>query len=188
MVQPTTRKRIRRAFLWTPCILAFLISMFAPETAALVSGLRSNRTVKFSHYRVRIPFTWVIDRDDEMGISAFTAPGIARIGFRRYWRREVPVSDMGLYVVPFPEQNLSKNVPLDDDTILAKRAFSLGNESLTCWDLIEHNKFVGSHPTDPSIALIKCSSDSEHVYAYFDGWRGDAAVFYRALQGLGDAR
>jgi hypothetical protein len=98
------------------------------------------------------------------------------------------VSDMGLYPVPHPEENLTRNVPLDDVTILGKRSFALGAESLNCWDLIEHNKFVGSHPTDPSIALIRCSSDSEHFYAYFRGWRGDTAAFYEILQGLNDTK
>ena len=95
---------------------------------------------------------------------------------------------MGFYLVPHPEENLTHNVLLDDDTILAKHSFVLGNESVICWDLVEHNKFVGPRPNDPSMALIRCTGDTEHFYAYFDGWRGDTAVFYNTLQGLGDAR
>jgi hypothetical protein len=72
-------------------------------------------------------------------------------------------------------------VPLDDDTILAHHSFRLGNESLNCWDLVEHNKFVGLRPNGPSMELIKWTSDREHFYAYFDGWRGDTAVFYSTL-------
>lgn len=189
MLQPTAnRKRIRRALLWTPSILACLTSMVAPEMAAIASRLTSNRAVNISQYRVRVPLTWFIEHNGNTQFSAMTASGIGRIGFQRYWRREVPISDMGFYLVPHPEENLAKNVPLDNDTILAKHSFLLGNESLNCWDLVEHNKFVGPRPNDPSMALIKCTSDSEHFYAYFDGWRGDTAVFYKTLQGLNDAR
>jgi hypothetical protein len=174
--------------MWTPCILACLISAFAPETAAIVSRLASNRTLHFSQYRVRIPLTWFIEYNDQDRFSAMAAPGIARIGIQRYWRRDVPVSDMGLFPVPFPAENLDKNVPLDGATILATRAFSLGKESLNCWDLVEHNKYVGPRPSDPAIALIKCSSDSEDFYAYFYGWRGDTDVFSNILKGLNDGR
>jgi hypothetical protein len=91
---------------------------------------------------------------------------------------------MGFYPVFHPEVQLDKNVPLDNVTILAKHSFAFGNEWLNCWDLIHHNKFVGSYPTDPSIADIRCSSDSEHFYAYFFGWRGDLEAFYATLQGI----
>jgi|HubBroStandDraft_6_1064221.scaffolds.fasta_scaffold791960_1 hypothetical protein len=189
MVKPTAnQKRIRRALLWTPCILVCVLSMFAPEMAAIASRLTSNRVVRFSAFRVWVSPTWFIDQNGNTGFSAMTAPGIGRIGFRRYWRRQVPVSDMGFYLVPHPEENLTHNVLLDDDTILAKHSFVLGNESVICWDLVEHNKFVGPRPNDPSMALIRCTGDTEHFYAYFDGWRGDTAVFYNTLQGLGDAR
>ena len=117
-----------------------------------------------------------------------TAPGIARIGIRRYWRRDVPVSDMGLFPVDLPAVYFTKDVSSDGDTILAKRSFSLGNESLNCSDVIEHNKYVGPRPRDSSMALIRCTSDSEHLYAYFYGWRGDTNVFYNVLEGLNDGR
>jgi hypothetical protein len=162
--------------------------MFAPETAGIVSRLASNQTEYLTRYRILVPFTWFIEYNEDSRFSAMTAPGIGRIGFRRYWRREVPVSEMGFYAVAHPEEYLTKNVPLDDDIILEKRSFSLGSESLNCWDLIEKNKFVGPRPSDPSIALIRCSSDSEHIYAYFDGWRGDTAAFYDTLRGLNGTR
>ena len=177
-----------RELLWIPCILVCMASLFAPETAGIASRLPSNRTIYWTHYRVRLPLTWFIDHDDDAYFSAMTAPGIGRLGFRRYWRREVPVSDMGLYLVPHPEENFEKNVPLRDAAILATHSFVLGNESLNCWDLVEHNRFMGPRPRDPSMALIKCSSESEHFYAYFYGWRGDAAAFYDVLQNLNDAR
>jgi len=188
-MRPTAiQKRLRRAVMWMPSIVACLISMFAPDTAGVVSRLSPNRAARFSQYRVRIPLTWFIEYDEETHFSAMTAPGIARIGIRRYWRHDVPVSDMGLFPVDLPTVQFTKNVPLEGHTILAKRSFPLGNESLNCWDLIEHNKFVGPRLSDASMALIRCTSDSEHFYAYFNGWRGDVDTFYATLESLNDAR
>lgn len=189
MLPTLNRSRTLRTLLWVPCILACITSIFAPETAGIVSRLASNQMPCLAHHRIRIPLSWFIDRyTDETHISAMTAPGIGRIGFQRYWRREVPLSDMGFFEVPRPEQNFTKNVPLEDVTILSKRSLLLGDESLNCWDLIQHNKFGDSRPNDPSVALISCSSDSEHFYAYFYGWRGDTAAFYDVLRGLNDVR
>jgi hypothetical protein len=38
------------------------------------------------------------------------------------WKRDVPVSEMTFYPVEHPEQQMLKNVPLDGETILAKRS------------------------------------------------------------------
>ena len=173
---------MRRALLWVPCMLVSVAFWFVPETVGIASHLFSSRTAVLDKYRVQTPISWVIGSSKDYYLWAITAPGMGRIGFRQYWRDEVPVSEMGFYPVPHPEEQLTKNVPLDNVTILSKHSFALGNESLNCWDLVHHNKFVGSYPTDPSIADIRCSSDSDHFYAYFFGWRGDTAAFYATLQ------
>jgi len=146
--------------------------------------MAASRTMRLANYRIQIPITWVVGYSETTHFSAMTAPGIGRIGFLPYWRNEVPVSEMGFYPVSHPEQQFTKNVPLEGATVIAKRSFAFGNESLNCWDLIQHNKYVGSFPKDPSIANIRCSSDSEHFYAYFVGWRGDSASFYNTLQSI----
>jgi hypothetical protein len=104
------------------------------------------------------------------------------LGFRKYWNRDVPVSKMSFYPVEHPEQQSDKNVPLDGVTILAKRSSRFGEQVMNCWDLIHHNKFVGSSPTDPALADIACSTDNDDFYAHFSGWRGDAPTFYETLQ------
>lgn len=182
------RKRALRQLLWIPCILVCISALFAPETAGVASRLLSDRTVYWGQHRIRIPLNWVIDHNEDADFSAMTAPGIGRIGFQRYWRCEVPVSDLGFFPIRYPEVYFEKNVPSGTDTILATHSFPLGNESLNCWDLVEHNRFVGPRPQDPSMALIRCSSDSEHFYAYFNGWRGDTAAFYNTLLGLNEPR
>jgi hypothetical protein len=181
-VPTANARRIRRALLWLPCLFVVLGSLFVPEMVGVGSHLISNQTSILDKYRIRTPITWVVGYSGENSLRALTAPGMGRIGFRRYWHDEVPVSEMGFYPVFHPEEQLDKNVPLHSVTILEKRSFPFGNESLNCWDLIHHNKFVGAYPTDPSIADIRCSSESEDFYAYFSGWRGDSEAFYRTLQ------
>lgn len=179
-----TGRRLRRGLLWVPCVLVSMAFMFVPETVGIASHLFSSRTAVLDKYRVRTPISWIIGYNQNNYLWAITAPGIARIGFQRYWRNEVPVSEMGFYPVPHPEAQFDKNVPLDSATILAKHSFELGKESLTCWDLIHHNKFVDPSPTDPLIADIRCSSDSEDFYVYFVGWRGDLPGFYGTLKSI----
>jgi hypothetical protein len=87
---------------------------------------------------------------------------------------------MSFYPVEHPEQQLDKNVPLEGQTILAKRSIRFGQQMMNCWDLIHHNKFVGS--TDPALADIACSTDNDDFYSHFSGWRGDASTFYETLQ------
>jgi hypothetical protein len=91
---------------------------------------------------------------------------------------------MSLYPVEHPEQQLVKNIPLEGETILARRSIRFGLQTLNCWDLIHHNKFVGSSPTDPALADIACSTDNDDFYAHFSGWRGDAPTFFETLHGI----
>ncbi len=91
---------------------------------------------------------------------------------------------MGFYPIRDPKNLLDKNVPLYDATILEKRSFAFGSQSLNCWDLVRHNPYTGDHPSDRSIAAIQCSSESEDFYAYFSGWRGDSEAFYKTLGGI----
>jgi hypothetical protein len=181
---PANRKRMRRRLLWVPSLLVSIVFMFVPETVGIASHLFLSRTAVLDKYRVQTPITWIVGYTPDNYLWAITAPGIGRIGFQRYWRNDVPVSEMGFIPIHHPELQLDKNVPLNNSTILAKHSFGLGTESLTCWDLIHHNRFVGPSPTDPSIADIRCSSESEHFYAYFVGWRGDLPRFYKTMQSI----
>lgn len=177
-------RSIRRWLLWVPCLLVFIESMFVPETIGIASHIFSNRTVQLDKYRVKTPITWIVRHNHGTYLWALPAPGWGRIGLRRYWRHEVPASEISFYPVSHPEDQLTKNVPLNDATILAKRSFELGGEALTCWDLIHHNRFVDPLPVDSSIADVGCSSDSEDFYAHFGGWRGDLPGFYKTLQNI----
>jgi hypothetical protein len=172
-----------RKLLWLPCAVVLVLSFFAPEIACISTHLVNHRDVVLGKYHIRTPVTCVVFVGyDDTFLWTFAAPGIARLGFRRYWNREVPVSKMVFYPVQHPEQQLDKNVPLDGETILAKRSIRFGQQLINCWDLIHHNKFVGSSPTDPALADIACSTDNDDFYAHFSGWRHDAPAFYETLQ------
>jgi hypothetical protein len=176
------RKALWRGLLCVPYVIVSLVSLFVPEAIGVASHLGVSRTAALGNYQVHIPNTWFVgDRQDDY-LWVMTVPGVGRIGFERYWRLEVPLSEMTLYPVPHPEEQLSKNVNLAGETVLARRTFALGNETLTCWDLIHNNPFVGSYPTDPSIADISCTTETDHFYVHFLGWRRDSAVFYETLQ------
>ena len=177
-------RRIRRQLLWAPCVLAAVTSMFVPEAVGIASHMFSSRAVVVNKYRLKTPLTWIISYQQGDYLYGITAPGLVRIGPRRYWRNEVPSSGIVVYPVRHPETELSKNVLLDDASILAKHSFRLGEESLTCWDLSHHNRFVGASPFDLSIADVVCTSDSKRFYAHFGGWRGDSPDFYKMLRNI----
>lgn len=184
MTPAKARKIIRRGLLLLPSVLASIAFLFSPEVAGITRNVISKRNTMMGKYRVNPPIHWVTGYGGDSSLALITAPGIGRIGFQRYWRDEVPVSEMGFYPISHPELQLTKNVPLDDVTILEKRSLVLGHESLTCWDLIHHNKYVGDRPGDPAIADIRCSTNTDDFYAYFTGWRGDSNAFYETLRGI----
>jgi len=182
------RKALRRGLLWAPSVMVSLVLPFIPEAIGVGSHLFVSRTANLGRYHVQTPITWMVGSSGENNLSAMTAPGIGRIGIRRYWRLELPLSDMVFWPIDHPEEQLSRNVVLDGETVLAKRSFPLGNETLTCWDLIHNNPFVGPSPTDPSIADISCTTETDDFYAHFSGWRSDSAAFYETLQKITVAR
>ena len=178
------RRKLLAGILWIPCVLVLMVSLFASEATGIATHMFQSGTVVLGQYRIRTPLTWVILSDQKSYLWTIATPGIGRIGFKRYWLRETPVSEMSLYPVPHPEPQLTKNVPLDGQTVLEKRSIQFGKQTLTCWDLIHNNKFVGSYPTDPAIADIACSTENDDFYAHFSGWRGDTSAFYETLQGI----
>lgn len=169
--------------LWMPTILVFLASMFHAELATMISNGFRRPKVMLRHYQIRPPITWaVLAGDHNSFLWTFSAPGIARIGPRKYWSNRVPLTQCAFYPIDHPRDLLDDNVPLSGAIVLEKRSFPFGNERLTCWDLLRFNKYVGPAITEPGIAEIGCSTKSNDFYAHFFGWRGDASDFYATLQ------
>ena len=93
-----------RKLLWLPCASVFVLSVFAPEIAGIATHLFTSRDVGLGKYHVRTPLTCIVVTlvHDNTFLGIFSAPGIARLGVRNIWRREVPVSQMSLYPVEHP--------------------------------------------------------------------------------------
>jgi hypothetical protein len=178
------KRNFVRILVWLPALLVTGISLFVPEMIGLVLHGARPDTVSMGKLQIKIPRTWIGGSGSSDYLYLMTAPGVGRIGFMHYWHHNVPPSEMLFYPVPHPELNFYKNVPLDGATILAKRSFPLGEETLSCWDLIHNNPYVGPRPKDPMIADISCSTESGHFYAHFDGWRRDANTFYEVLENI----
>ena len=169
-------------WLWAPCAIVLLVAPFITEEIGVASRLFASQTAVVGKYQIQIPVTWIIDGKREDFLSAMTVPGIGRIGVKTYWNFSPPLTAMRFYTVAHPEEQLAPNIYLKGATILAERSFGLGGEKLTCWDLVHHSSYGESYPDDPSIAQIECTTESDHFYAGFDGWRPDSSVFYETLR------
>lgn len=91
------RRKWRRTALWMPSVLVLGIFLFFPETAGLVSHLFCGPAVKLRQYRLKIPLTWIIATNGDSSAWAIAGKGIARVGLRRYWRGEEPISEVSIY-------------------------------------------------------------------------------------------
>ena len=159
--------KLRRSLLWRPFVRVAIASLFVPETIGWASHWFRGRTVNMGNLQIETPTTWIEWSRGKDYLGIMTVPGIGRIGFKRYWNHDVPLSEMVFFPVPHPELNFFRNVPLEGQTVLAKRSFLFGKETLTCWDLVHSNPFMGPWPKDHSIADISCSTESDHFYAHF---------------------
>jgi len=182
----TNSSRIKKWYsvlLWMPCLVVLLFSTCITEAIGVTSRLFYGQPSTMGGKYFPIPAIWIVNRQDSR-LSAMTVPGIARIGIKRYWHTTVPISEMVFIEISRPEDQLAPNVFLDHSTVLAKRTFPFGSETLNCWDLIHHNRYIGPSPKESSIADISCTTESDRFYAHFNGWRGDSNAFYKTLQSI----
>ena len=171
-----------RTALWMPSVLILVIFLFFPETAGLVSHLFWGPTIKVRQYRLKIPLTWIIATSGNSSAWAIAGKGIARVGFRRYWRGEEPISEMSIYTgsaasdfPPLGERYLSHA------RILSKPTLKLGQTELTCLDFVSYADSL-PFPSNPSLAEISCFSDQNNFNASFSGQRSDSPAFYGVLR------
>ena len=131
----------------------------------------------------------IIWRCDGYSFYATSAPGIARIGFAAWWRNQVPDSAIFFHHISHPEDQFDKNVPLHGVTILEKHTFPYGDQSLTCWDLVDRYYALLYPDLDQKrFANIQCSSDREDLYAGLVGWRGYTSTFSDILRQISPAK
>jgi hypothetical protein len=179
------RKRLWRAALWMPSVLALAIFLFFPETAGLASHLFRGRTVNLRQYRLKIPPTWIVVTSSDSSAWVIAGKGIARVGFRPYWRREEPISEVSIYVrsdsAEMSEWYLSRA------KVLSKQTLKLGQGELTCFDIISYAD-TRPLPINSSLAEIFCSSNQNNFNASFSGQRSDSPAFYGLLRNANEAK
>jgi hypothetical protein len=172
------RRRLWRTVLWMPSVLVLVIFLFFPETAGLVSHLFCGPSVKLRQYRLKIPPTWIVATSNDSSAWIIAGKGIARVGFRQYWRGEEPISEMSMYArsdsPPLSEWYLSHA------KILSKQTLKLGGQDLTCLHIVS---FADARqlPINASFVEIVCSSERNDFTAFFLGQRSDSSAFYGLL-------
>jgi hypothetical protein len=174
------RRRIWRTVLWMPSVLVLALFLFFPETVGFVSHLFCGPTISLGQYRLKIPMTWIVVTRSDSSAWVIAGKGIARTGFRRYWREEEPISEMSIYArsdsPPVSEWYLSHA------KILSKQTLKLGQEELKCLDIVSYAD-TRPLPINTSFAEIFCSSDQHDFNASFLGQRSDSSAFYGLLHG-----
>jgi hypothetical protein len=179
------RSRLWRSVLWIPSVLVLVIFLFFPETSGLVSHLFCGPTVRLHQYRLKIPLTWIVATSSDSSVWVIAGKGIARVGLRRYWRGEETISEMSIYarsdLPPLSEWYLSRA------RILSKQTLKLGQEELTCLDIVSYAD-AQPLPINPSFVEIFCSSDQNDFNASFSGQRSDSSAFYGLLHGATEVK
>ena len=179
------RKKARRGMIWTPTLFVLLVFLFFPEFLGIVSHLSGRPTL--DHYRLEIPLTWIIADTSASYVDSklvgseiwiVTGRGIARAGLAAYWRKEEHVSEMTFSSAPYDPNDVW--LPAHPK-VLSEREVPLGNELLTCWDIIPYPD-TRPKPMDPAFAEIICPAGKDGFRAHFSGWRTDSPMFYKTLQ------
>jgi len=174
------RMRSRGRLLWIPSGIALAIFLFFPETTGLVSRLFCDSSVPMNQYHLKIPLTWIVMSRSSSSAFVIAGKGIGRAGLRPYWRREIPISEIVFYVTsPYP----STDDFLTHAKVLSQRTLRLGQETLTCWDIIP-NADRQPTPMDNSFAVIRCSTAQNDFHTDFVGLRRESSTFYDELQSV----
>jgi len=173
------RRRIWRAALWMPSALVLVIFVFLPETVGLVSHLFCGPTVRLGQYRLKIPLTWIVATSSDSSAWVIAGKGIARVGFREYWRGEEPISEISIYVGS--DSSEISGWYLSHAKVLSKQVLKLGQEELMCLDIISYAD-ARPLPINSSVAEIYCSGGQGRLNASFSGQRSDSSAFYGLLR------
>jgi hypothetical protein len=89
------------------------------------------------------------------------------------------MSEMVFYVTstPWPDEFLAHA------KVLSQRTLQLGQETLTCRDIVLNADRQGS-PMDTNFALILCSTARNDFRTTFEGRRNESPAFYDALRNV----
>jgi hypothetical protein len=187
------RSRGIRLASWIPVSLVLLTFLFLPEIWGILSQVSSARSASLPGYRIPIPRTWIVLSrwDQETGrswVTGLAGRGIA-FGIKPYLHADVPLSSWNLgtdsYVQSEPEATY-RRVP-EDDEVIGRRVFTIGNESVTCLDYWPSYLDRPAHVETPPFAYVACAGTGR-LHASMAGERNDLATFYRMLEGTTPAK
>jgi len=174
------RKRLQRRVLWVPSAVALMVFLFFPETTGFASHMFCGRFIHLGEYRINTPLTWIVASRDDSSAWVIATKGIGRTGFRTYWRKEAPVSEMVFHISSDPAPPTSEWY-LAHARVLSKQTLQFGPEKLTCLDIVA---YAETRPVamSPDLAEILCSSERNDIGVNFVGQRSDSSDFYEVLQ------
>lgn len=133
-------RRLLRRMLWIPSLVALSIFLFLPESMGLVSHLFYPSAFMLNGHGVRPPLTSFVYGDPNGYMNALVGRGIARVGFSPYWRMDPPLSSM-----EFSARDSSESWPVTffaDETAALDRTFGLGDETISCWQILRSDEKV----------------------------------------------
>ena len=184
------RNRGIRWALCVPSVIVLLVFSFLPETWGIVSHLMNPRAGAVGAYHVAVPITWVVLQHDKRpeGDETYTI-GLAGRGIAlelgRYLHNDLPLS---LWNIRITESSRSQEYTYrrwapKDSEILARRAFTIGDERVTCQEYWPSYLARPEHvETAPSV-FIECSG-TRRLSASLVGERIHASAFYRMVEGI----
>jgi hypothetical protein len=156
----------------------------------MVSHLMNRRAGAVGAYHVAVPITWVVlqhdkrPADDETYTIGLAGRGIA-LELARYLHNDLPLSFWNIRITESSRsQGLTHGrwAPKDSE-ILARRAFTIGQESVMCLEYwpsyLERPEHVETAPT----VFIECSG-TRRLSASLVGKRIHVPAFYRMLEGI----
>jgi hypothetical protein len=173
------RRKLQRGMLWIPSAVVLTVFLFLPEAIGIGSHLFCGRFVRVGQYRLKTPLKWIVAGHDNSSAWVIGAKGIGRVGFRTYWLKNAPVSEMVVSVSPY--SSAPSEWYLAHAKVLSKQSLQLVHEKLICWDIVS---YADTRPNamDPRAAEILCSSERNDFQANFIGQRSDSPTFYEILR------
>lgn len=181
--ESTGAKKIRRAVLWLPSLLAIVVILFEPEAMGVVSHLFFvGRTVRLSEYRVRTPLTsFLIYWGGAPSLNLMIGRGIFRAGLSAWWRNGYQFESLYFNARPISGDSDFRSYIYGytrNERVVSERIVPFANGTLTCREIGYFGKFARS----PDVADVRCLSSERDFRAEFYGSRKDVNNFYELLE------
>jgi len=190
---PNQSRWQNRGIRWSACVpsvMVLLLFLFLPEVWGILSHLSQPQSGRLSGYRIPIPATLIVlyhtdqPANGESRVSGLVGRGIG-MGFTPYLHTGLPFS---AWEIKIKQQSQSDEtaarpwVPRDDE-VIDRRDFTIGDESVTCYDYWPSYEGRPERVESLSNAYVQCSG-ANRFYASLVGNRHSVPAFYRMLGGI----